>query len=105
MQGEPAERHDVSDPGLPGEHVNAEFEMVAHGEAHVPVPVPASGPVDERASGGVVPAPIGWWYLLPHGCCRGESLPWCAQCLADRRRAQACPWGALSLVERESRWD
>lgn len=100
--GEPREGDDTGHPRPSGNDVNGEFQMVPHGEADVPEPTSTPDPVDQRAAWSVEPPPVAIWDGLPDLCGGPESLPWCGECFTNRRRAQACPWGALTRVVVES---
>ena len=102
---EPRERDDTGHTGPVGNDVHGECHVIAHGEGAVPEPVRASEPVDDSPAGRVEPPPVRIRDGLPDLCGGPESLPWCSECFTDRRRAQACPWGALSRVVVESPGD
>lgn len=102
---EPRERDDPGHPGPPGDDIDGEFHVTAHGEAHVPEPSATARKVDDGPAWSVEPPPVAIWDGLPDLCSGGESLPWCGECFTDRRRAQACPWGSLTRVVVESARD
>lgn len=95
---EPRERDDTGHPRPSGYDVDAECQVVPHGERAMTVPTGSPDPVDDRSAWSVEPTHALVWDGLEGLCGGPESLPWCGECFTDRRRAQACPWGALSGV-------
>ena len=103
--GEPREGDHTGHPRASGHDVHAQGQVVSHGERAMTVPASASGPVDDGAPGSVEPTHALIWDGLEDLCGGPESLPWCSECFTDRRRTQACPWGALSRVVVEAAGD
>lgn len=79
--------------------------MVPHGERDMSEAVGTPDPVHDRPTGSVEPPPVRIWDGFPDLCGGPEALPWCSECFTDRRRTQACPWGALSRVVVEAAGD
>lgn len=102
---EPRERDDPGHPRPTGYNVDGEGHVIPHGERAVTEPTGPPDPVDNGATGSVEPPPVRIWDGLPDLCGGPETLPWCCECFTDRRRTQACPWGALTRVVVESAGD
>ncbi len=102
---EPREGYDPGHPRASGHDVHRKGHVVPHGERDMTEPMSTPDPVDDGSPGSVEPPPVAIWDGLPDLCSGPESLPWCGECFTDRRRAQACPWGALTRVVVESARD